>query len=156
MSCSPTVSSRSPRSITGTCRKRYRTRGDGSRARYPRRSPTTPGYMAEKLSDRIKHFFTINEFHTFVDMGHRSDRGQMCGRRDRHSRSCPRPEASAGRAQPGPAPQTFSAHGLAVQAIRAKGKKGTKCGPAENINILVPLIETPEHIKAAESGHARN
>jgi beta-glucosidase len=42
-------------------------------------------------------------------------------------------------------------HGLSVQAIRAKGKKGTKCGPAENINIAVPLIESPEHIKAAEA-----
>ncbi len=27
------------------------------------------GYIAEKLSDRIRNFFTINEFHTFVDMG---------------------------------------------------------------------------------------
>jgi beta-glucosidase len=42
-------------------------------------------------------------------------------------------------------------HGLSVQAIRASGKKGTKCGPAENINIAVPLIESPEHIKAAET-----
>ena len=25
------------------------------------------GYMAEKLSDRVRHFFTINEFRTFVD-----------------------------------------------------------------------------------------
>jgi beta-glucosidase len=29
------------------------------------------GYMAEKLSDRVRHFFTINEFLSFVDMGHR-------------------------------------------------------------------------------------
>ncbi|MGH2808247.1 MAG: family 1 glycosylhydrolase, partial [Actinomycetota bacterium] len=29
------------------------------------------GYVAEHLSDRVKHFFTINEFHTFVDIGHR-------------------------------------------------------------------------------------
>jgi beta-glucosidase len=29
--------------------------------------------------------------------------------------------------------------------------EGTKCGPAENINIPVPLIESPEHIKAAEA-----
>jgi beta-glucosidase len=41
------------------------------------------------------------------------------------------------------------AHGLAVQAIRAKGKPGTKVGPAENIETAVPLIEAPEHIKAA-------
>jgi beta-glucosidase len=43
------------------------------------------------------------------------------------------------------------AHGLGVQAIRAKGRSGTKCGPAENINIAVPLIESPEHIAAAQA-----
>jgi beta-glucosidase len=37
-----------------------------------------------------------------------------------------------------------------VQAIRAKAKPGTKVGPAENIETAVPLIEGPEHIKAAE------
>ena len=42
------------------------------------------------------------------------------------------------------------AHGLAVQAIRAKAKPGTKVGPAENIAAVVPVIETPENIAAAE------
>jgi beta-glucosidase len=42
-------------------------------------------------------------------------------------------------------------HGLAVQAIRAKGKAGTKVGPAEVILCGVPLIEAPEHIKAAQA-----
>jgi len=28
------------------------------------------GYVAEKLSDRVKHFFTINEFTTFVEWGY--------------------------------------------------------------------------------------
>jgi beta-glucosidase len=40
---------------------------------------------------------------------------------------------------------------MAVQVIRAKGKAGTKVGPAENITIAVPLIESPEHIKAAQA-----
>ena len=43
------------------------------------------------------------------------------------------------------------AHGLAVQAIRAKGKPGTKVGPAENIATAVPLIGAPEHIQAAQA-----
>jgi beta-glucosidase len=30
------------------------------------------------------------------------------------------------------------------------GKRGTKCGAADNIGIAVPAIETLEHIKAAE------
>jgi beta-glucosidase len=42
------------------------------------------------------------------------------------------------------------AQGLSVQAIRANAGRGTKCGPADNLNIAVPVIETPEHIKAAE------
>ena len=41
-------------------------------------------------------------------------------------------------------------HGLAVQAIRANGSAGTKVGPAENMTVAVPAIETPAHIRAAE------
>ena len=42
------------------------------------------------------------------------------------------------------------AHGLAVQAIRARSRAGTQVGPAENVNVSVPVVETPEHIAAAE------
>ena len=42
------------------------------------------------------------------------------------------------------------AHGLAVQAIRAHGRPGTRVGPAENIATAVPAIETAENIRAAE------
>jgi beta-glucosidase/6-phospho-beta-glucosidase/beta-galactosidase len=41
-------------------------------------------------------------------------------------------------------------HGLAVLAIRAHGQAGTKVGPAENLVLCVPAIETPENIQAAE------
>ena len=41
-------------------------------------------------------------------------------------------------------------HGLAVQAIRARSRTGTQIGPAENISVCVPVVETPEHIAAAE------
>jgi beta-glucosidase len=40
-------------------------------------------------------------------------------------------------------------HGLAVQAVRAKGRAGTKVGPAENMSHAIPLIDSPEHVKAA-------
>ena len=106
------------------------------------------GYVAEKLSDRIRHFFTINEFRSFTEAGYH------------------------GFVVPGPVPRTVHlapgltlspgelnqvrhhavlAHGLAVQAIRANGKSGTKVGPAENIETAVPLIEAPEHIEAAQA-----
>ncbi len=107
------------------------------------------GYMAEKLSDRVKHFFTINEFYTFVDMGHHGIESKVGGgvvkielapglKLDAAALNQVRHHAVLG-------------HGMAVQAIRAGGKSGTKCGPAENINTAVPLIESPEHIKAAEN-----
>jgi beta-glucosidase len=40
---------------------------------------------------------------------------------------------------------------MAVQAIRAKGKAGTKVGFADNLHAVVPLIETSEHTKAART-----
>ena len=43
------------------------------------------------------------------------------------------------------------AHGLAVQAIRAGGRAGTKVGFAENMAAAVPVIGTPEYVQAAET-----
>src|SRR5262249_8792348 len=42
-------------------------------------------------------------------------------------------------------------HGLAVQAIRAKGRAGTKVGLAENMRAPVPAIDSPDYVKAAET-----
>jgi beta-glucosidase len=106
-------------------------------------------YMAGKLSDRVKHFFTINEFHTFVDMGYHGIEAKVGG-------GTVTVEVAPGlKLAPAALNQVrhhaVLGHGLAVRAIRANGKKGTRCGPAENILIAVPLIETPEHVRAAES-----
>jgi beta-glucosidase len=107
------------------------------------------GFMAEKLSDRVKHFFTINEFHTFVDIGHQGIETDVGG-------GTVKLEVAPGLKLEASAlnqvrHHSVLGHGLAVQAIRAKGRAGTKCGPAENIQIAVPLIESPEHIRAAEA-----
>jgi beta-glucosidase len=106
------------------------------------------GYMAEKLSDRVRHFFTINEFRSFVDMGYRGHTINIPGGTMISS------IAPGLKLSPGELNQVrhhaVLGHGMAVQAIRAKGKTGTKVGPAEVIEVAVPLIETPEHIKAAE------
>jgi beta-glucosidase len=106
------------------------------------------GVMAEKLSDRVKHFFTINEFRSFVDIGHRGHEAKVGG-------GVVRMEGAPGlKLEPRALNQvrhhSVLGHGLAVQAIHANGMRGTQCGPAENINVAVPLIETPEHIRAAE------
>jgi beta-glucosidase len=106
-------------------------------------------YVAEKLSDRVRHFFTINEFRTFVDAGHHGHEVQVPGgemtiliapglKLSQRDLNQVRHHAVLG-------------HGLAVNAIRAKAKPGTKVGPAEVILCTVPLIEAPEHIAAAEA-----
>ena len=109
--------------------------------------------MAEKLSDRVKHFFTINEFFSFVDMGHRGAEVSVGGK------TVTLEMAPGLKLSPGELNQVrhhaVLAHGLAVQAIRAKGKTGTKVGPAENINVLVPLIETARAHQGRGGGHAR-
>src|SRR6516164_3645045 len=81
------------------------------------------GYMAEKLSDRVRHFFTINEFRSFVDGGHLGAEVKVGDR-------VIRLEAAPGlKLAPAELNQVrhyaVLGHGLAVQAIRAKGKAGT-------------------------------
>lgn len=94
------------------------------------------GYVAQKLSDRVKHFFTLNEIWTFIEVGH----GYGV-----HAPGLKLPAAELNQARH----HAVLAHGLGVQAIRANAKAGTKVGVAENLKVAVPLIETPENIKAA-------
>jgi beta-glucosidase len=95
------------------------------------------GYTAEKLSDRVKHFFTINEFGAFVELGYRIGI---------HAPGIKLPPARFNQTRH----HAVLGHGLAVQAIRARAKAGTKIGLAENMTICCPVIETAEHIKAAQ------
>jgi beta-glucosidase len=82
------------------------------------------GYMAEKLSDRVRHFFTINEFRSFVDMGHQAKVVNVPGGTMTIS------IAPGLNLAPGELNQVrhhaVLAHGMAVQAIRAKGKAEPK------------------------------
>lgn len=95
------------------------------------------GFMADKLSDRVKNFFTLNELSTFIELGYGIGV---------HAPGLKLPLAELYQARH----HAVLAHGLAVQAIRAKAKSGTRVGVAENIKVAVPVIETPENIKAAE------
>jgi beta-glucosidase len=95
------------------------------------------GYVTEKLSDRIRHFLTINEFTTFVEWGYGT--GLLAP-------GLKLPPARLNQVRH----HTVLAHGLAVQAIREKAAPGTQVGLAENITSGVPVIETAEHIAAAE------
>jgi beta-glucosidase len=95
------------------------------------------GYVAKELSDRVQHIFTTNEFGAFVELGYRVG-----------------VHAPGLKLPPGRFNQTrhhaVLGHGLAVQAIRAAARPGTKVGLAENMTICAPVIETAPHIEAAE------
>ncbi|HST50414.1 MAG TPA: GH1 family beta-glucosidase [Pyrinomonadaceae bacterium] len=93
-------------------------------------------YVAARLSDRVKHFFTINEFGAFVELGYRVGI---------HAPGLKLPPARFNQTRH----NAVLGHGLAVQAIRASAKPGTRVGLAENMTICVPVIETPEHVEAA-------
>jgi beta-glucosidase len=95
------------------------------------------GYVSEKLSDRIRHFFTLNELKTFVELGHGTGI---------FAPGLKLPPARLNQVRH----HAVLAHGLAVQAIRASAKPSTKVGLAENIVAAVPVIETLENIAAAE------
>jgi beta-glucosidase len=95
------------------------------------------GYVAERLSDRVKYIFTLNECGRFVNFGYGIGidapglkLSQAALNQVRHN--------------------VALAHGLAVQTIRAKARAGTKVGPAENIAACLPAIDTPENVRAAE------
>ena len=106
------------------------------------------GYVAGHLSDRVKHYFTINEFFSIVDIGHRGIETTIDGKKARIELA-PGLRLSNARLNQ-VRHNAVLAHGLSVQAIRASGKAGIKCGPADNLSTAVPAIETSENIKAAE------
>jgi len=95
------------------------------------------GYVTERISDRVKHIFTINECARIVQAGF----GMGI---DAPGLTLPQKEINQVRHH------LALGHGLAVQAIRAHARSGTKVGPAENIEICVPAIETAANIRAAE------
>ena len=95
------------------------------------------GYVAERLSDRVKNIFTINEAGRFVNFGY----GWAID-----APGLKLPQGTVNQVHHNVA----LGHGLAVQAIRAHGRAGTRVGPAENIVGCVPVIDTPENIRAAE------
>jgi beta-glucosidase len=95
------------------------------------------GYVAERLSDRVKNFFTINEAGRFLNFGY----GWAI---DAPGLKLPTGELNQARHN------VVLGHGLAVQAIRGRARAGTRIGLAENIAACVPAIDTPEHVHATE------
>ena len=94
-------------------------------------------YVTKHLGDKVKHWMTTNEFICFTDLGYKE--GQFA------------PGLKLGA---GPVNQirhhAILAHGLGVQAIRANTPSGTQVGLAENAVVVAPVMETDEHIQAAQ------
>ena len=96
------------------------------------------GFMAGKLSDRVKHFMTVNELRCFTDLSHQTGV---------HAPGLKLPPAGVNQVRH----HGVLAHGLGVQAIRANVGRGVAVGIADNILVRVPVIETAEHIAAARN-----
>ena len=94
------------------------------------------GYTAGVLSDRVQHFMTMNEMRSFVELGYGNGIHAPGLKLD------PKRLAQLNH-------YVCLAHGLSVQSIRAQAKAGTLVGIADNPAATTPVIETPEHIKAA-------
>jgi beta-glucosidase len=95
------------------------------------------GYVTERIGDRVTSIFTINECARLVQAGF----GMAI---DAPGLTLPQKEINQVRHH------VALGHGLAVQAVRAHGRSGTRVGPAENIEVCIPAIETPANIRAAE------
>lgn len=96
--------------------------------------------VAQRLSDRVKHFFTINEFLCFTDkgyfMGEEFDAFAPGLKLSKKGRNQVRHNA-------------LLAHGLGVKALRENAKGPIQVGLAENATIVCPVLETGENITAA-------
>jgi beta-glucosidase len=95
------------------------------------------GYVASQLGDRVRNWMTLNEIGSFIDMGYGGAR-----------------HAPGLSLRAGPLNQTrhhaLLGHGLALQSIRAGAGRGARVGLAENPIVMIPVIETAEHIAAAK------
>jgi beta-glucosidase len=108
------------------------------------------GYIAEQLGERVKHYFTINEFASFVEGGYQGLEVEDAGGKALHLAGAPGLRLSDAELKQ-VRHHAVLGHGLAVQAIRARGPAGTRVGFAENARMAVPVIDSPEHVKAAET-----
>ena len=89
------------------------------------------GFIAERLSNRVKHIFTINECYRLAYFGYGMER--------------PKPQALPARAEPG-----FSQCRAGARSGSAGGASAwaSRVSPAENIVVCIPAIETPANIRA--------
>ncbi len=93
------------------------------------------GYTAGKLSGKVKHFMTMNEIRTFVELGYSNGM---------HAPGLKLNEKRVAQLNH----YAVLGHGMAVQAIRAAAP-GVKVGLAENVAAATPVFDSPAHVEAA-------
>ena len=94
------------------------------------------GLVAERFSDRVKHFITLNEPQCFVGLGFVKGEhapGLKCPLRDTFQM----------------AHNAMKAHGRAVQMLRAHGKGPLLIGYAPTVGVAYPATDRPEDVEAA-------
>jgi len=95
------------------------------------------GFIAGRFSDRVHDFITLNELRCFTDLSHKIGI---------HAPGLKLDPAGVNQVRH----HGVLSHGLAVQAIRAHAKSGTRVGIADNTEFYVPVIESEAHITAAK------
>lgn len=97
-------------------------------------------YVVTKLSDRVKNWFTINEFGCFLDMAY-------CGGDFAPGAGKPH------NILPSLRHNGVLAHGMCAQAIRANTKQKGNVGISQDAAVCIPVWETPENIAAAKTAY---
>ncbi|HJO92247.1 MAG TPA: GH1 family beta-glucosidase [Victivallales bacterium] len=95
-------------------------------------------FIAEKFSDRVENWFTINEIRGFTSHSFRLGR---------HAPGKIEPEKVVNQT----IHNALLGHGLAVNAIRAHAKLKPNIGIVENFDTTWPVIDTEENIIAAKT-----
>ena len=92
--------------------------------------------IVDRYSDRVSHWFTLNEPECFVGLGHSNGN---------HAPGLTLPLAQVNRVWH----NTLLAHGKSVQIIRAHAKTEPIIGAAPCFRTVIPATESPEDIDAA-------
>lgn len=96
------------------------------------------GIIADRLSDRVKHWMTLNEPQVYINLGH------LDGKHAPGSKLSFRECVLAGH-------NSLRAHGRAVQVLRARGKQPLTIGWAPVGHVVCPADNSKATIDAARS-----
>lgn len=95
------------------------------------------GIIADRLSDRVKHWMTLNEPQVFIHLGHVD--GKHAPGVKLSMRECLQASHHA-----------LLAHGKAVQALRARARQPLSIGWAPVGHVVCPVDKDPKNIEAAK------